>query len=248
VVIATPDPHHATALQQVLSWRPSVVVCEKPLALSLEDAERAVADYAAAGIPLIVNFSRRFDSTSRDLRAQIRSGVLGTFLWGTCKYSKGILHNGIHAFDFFNWFLGAPKSFSPIDRRFDYTAADPTVSAFVEFESGQVCFLAGNEREFSVFEIELAFTKGRFVLENSGHLLREYEVLDDPLFPGYRELFETRSSETKLAFAMQTLYGEVEDVLKDRVKALTSPARDSLACLKLVQSLIAAPLAERNLL
>jgi predicted dehydrogenase len=54
------------------------VVCQKPLAVSLEEAEQVVAECGAAGVPLYVNENWRWQTPIRALKEVLDSGVIGT--------------------------------------------------------------------------------------------------------------------------------------------------------------------------
>jgi myo-inositol 2-dehydrogenase/D-chiro-inositol 1-dehydrogenase len=61
VVIAAPARFH-TDLVVAAAAAGKAVFCEKPMALTLADADRAIAAAARAGVPLQVGFNRRFDA------------------------------------------------------------------------------------------------------------------------------------------------------------------------------------------
>ncbi|GLR57035.1 Gfo/Idh/MocA family oxidoreductase [Rhizobium indigoferae] len=77
VIIATPARFHTNVVVQAAEAG-KAVFCEKPMALTLEDAERAVAAANAAGIPLQVGFNRRWDQAFAEGRAAIDAGKVGT--------------------------------------------------------------------------------------------------------------------------------------------------------------------------
>ena len=54
------------------------VLCEKPLALNLEDCDRAVAAADRAGVALMVGHVRRFDSGNLEAKRWIDRGAIGT--------------------------------------------------------------------------------------------------------------------------------------------------------------------------
>jgi predicted dehydrogenase len=77
VVFATPHRQH---VQQVLSAAAAGkhVFVEKPFALSVADATRAIQAAEAAGIVLAVGFNRRFHPSMGLLRQAVRDGTFGT--------------------------------------------------------------------------------------------------------------------------------------------------------------------------
>jgi myo-inositol 2-dehydrogenase/D-chiro-inositol 1-dehydrogenase len=77
VVIAASTPAHAD-LVVAASSAGKAVFCEKPMALSLLDADRAIAAADAAGVPLQVGFNRRFAADFAAARAAVDAGQIGT--------------------------------------------------------------------------------------------------------------------------------------------------------------------------
>jgi myo-inositol 2-dehydrogenase / D-chiro-inositol 1-dehydrogenase len=63
------------------------VFCEKPIADTLADADRAIRAVGAAGVPLQIGFQRRFDSGFLQARELVVSGTLGSvqlLRWISC--------------------------------------------------------------------------------------------------------------------------------------------------------------------
>jgi myo-inositol 2-dehydrogenase/D-chiro-inositol 1-dehydrogenase len=77
VIIATPARFHTNLLVQAAEAGKHVF-CEKPMALNLEDADRAVAAIKAAGVALQIGFNRRWDQSFAEGRAAIDAGRVGT--------------------------------------------------------------------------------------------------------------------------------------------------------------------------
>jgi myo-inositol 2-dehydrogenase/D-chiro-inositol 1-dehydrogenase len=116
VIIASPAFTH-TDLVVAAAQAGKAVFVEKPMALTLEDADRAIAASAEAGVPLQVGFNRRF---SRDFAAAdrlVREGKVGTpQLLRSLTRDPGLTNPGavkpwtifnetlIHDFDTLNWF------------------------------------------------------------------------------------------------------------------------------------------------
>jgi myo-inositol 2-dehydrogenase/D-chiro-inositol 1-dehydrogenase len=77
VVIAAPARFHADLIEAAAAAG-KAVFCEKPTALTLADADRAIAAARTAGVPLQAGFNRRFDRAFRAGREAVMSGRLGT--------------------------------------------------------------------------------------------------------------------------------------------------------------------------
>lgn len=76
VIIATPARFHTNVLVQAAEAG-KAIFCEKPMALTLEDADRAIAAARSAGVPLQVGFNRRWDQAFSEGRAAIDAGKVG---------------------------------------------------------------------------------------------------------------------------------------------------------------------------
>ena len=103
------------------------MLCEKPVGVRPEDAERATRAAAQAGVLLQVGYWRRFVPELRQLREQIAAGELGQISLLSCmqwdselpselfrSHAGGIMVDmGVHEFDQVRWLLGdefAPES------------------------------------------------------------------------------------------------------------------------------------------
>lgn len=116
VVIASPDFTHADlALACVAAGKP--VLCEKPLAVTADDARRVVDAEVALGRRLVqVGFNRRFDPGFLDLKGSIDDGTVGDVRVvhgihrnasnSTSTDDAGLVTGSmIHEFDTFRWLL-----------------------------------------------------------------------------------------------------------------------------------------------
>lgn len=120
VVIATRHDSHA-ALALAAARAGKHVFVEKPLALSVADAEAVVAAAERAGVLVAVGFNRRCSAHARALRAAMASiagpkmityrcnaGALPAGHWAVDPHEGGgrILGEAVHFFDLCMWLLG----------------------------------------------------------------------------------------------------------------------------------------------
>jgi len=77
VVIATPDKFHAGAVKTAAAAGKDIL-CEKPLALNIPDAEECVQAVARAGVRMQVGFMRRYDPAYSAAMKRIEAGEIGT--------------------------------------------------------------------------------------------------------------------------------------------------------------------------
>jgi predicted dehydrogenase len=76
IYIATPTQYHTEHTLMALEHRKHVVL-EKPMALSLTDADAMIAAAARHGVQLVVGHSHSFEPPIRKIREIVRSGELG---------------------------------------------------------------------------------------------------------------------------------------------------------------------------
>jgi predicted dehydrogenase len=106
------------------------VLCEKPMATKLADAEAMVRAAKRARRRLMINMSYRFSPLQQEMHRRIQSGELGGIYYAKSHYTRrnGIplganswfvrkraagggasLDLGVHAFDLVWWLMGCPK-------------------------------------------------------------------------------------------------------------------------------------------
>ncbi|TDU01969.1 myo-inositol 2-dehydrogenase/D-chiro-inositol 1-dehydrogenase [Streptomyces sp. 846.5] len=77
VVIATPARTHAD-LVEAAARAGKAVYCEKPMAVTLAEADRAISAAEEAGVALQVGFNRRYDAGFRAAHDKVAAGGIGT--------------------------------------------------------------------------------------------------------------------------------------------------------------------------
>lgn len=75
-VICTPSDSHADLIELAVDLGVPVL-CEKPIAMNLTDADRAVAAVSEGDVPVQIGFNRRFDVGYRRARDLVADGSLG---------------------------------------------------------------------------------------------------------------------------------------------------------------------------
>jgi len=131
VVIATPEYLHCEQVEAAAAAGKHIL-CEKPMAQSVAEADRMIAAAARAGVHLLIGHSRRFTRRYMEIRAAVDRGDIGTVrlmrenerrprmksgeqVWWTPKHwtgnpnvSQGVaMLNAIHEADLLRWFIGA---------------------------------------------------------------------------------------------------------------------------------------------
>jgi predicted dehydrogenase len=230
VTLAVTTEVRAALLLRALAYRPKVVIAEKPLTSAMKDAEESVFAYRAAGVPLIVNYSRRFVPTWQSLR-----GISAVSC--VIKYAKGVRHNGTHAIDLCRMLFGELLHVQPLASKADFWKEDPTVSAFLSFERCPEVFLQGlDERNQTLFEVDIIGAGFRFVVDMDGRRLRRFELQSSVGVPPGVRLVEVGSENTGAGFAMLNLLRHAVEVANG-AQPLCS-GEDALAAQAIAQQLL----------
>jgi len=120
VLISTPDKFHAKAIELAAAAGKDIL-CEKPIALNLADAHRALEAVAKAGVRLQIGFMRHYDPAYAAAMKRVEAGEIGDPVVfksvGRDKdvpplaaYQSGIngmvfYNNTIHDFDLARWLM-----------------------------------------------------------------------------------------------------------------------------------------------
>jgi predicted dehydrogenase len=163
VVIATP-PHVTPGIARQALAAGAHVLCEKPLAVTLADADLLVAQVQATSLVLQVGFKNRFSPLVLALRRLIDDGRLGEPLlfriaafdetYGPADelhtarirgfLAKGapVIHEGGHWADLLNWLLGPPVAVSATSHRSQPSFPAPNYHcAAIEYADGSLAKL-----------------------------------------------------------------------------------------------------------
>ena len=123
VDICTPHPSHAELAIKALQAGKHVI-CEKPMALKIEDAARMMEVAKKTGRHLYIGHTRRFDRRWVEVKQQLKSGRVGEPVaarwnerswagfpadnWRWKPLNGGVLMDlGVHVADLFTWFFEA---------------------------------------------------------------------------------------------------------------------------------------------
>lgn len=239
ISVCTPDNAHVTALLKIAAFKPAIVICEKPIAVSFPDAELVVKIFVQKRIPLLINQTLRFDVKMQEIQRGLQRGAYGPVISASAFYAKGILHNGIHVVDLARFLFGEVNEARVLFVRKDVPGQDKTVGGFLRLaRCPQFFMMAGDERVTSIYEFDILCEKRRFRITDAGFVMSKQMVVADPLFTGYRMLSKPKTSATGLGNAMLTLVDHaVRNV--ERHTPLLCTASDALRSYSICAKLLA---------
>lgn len=196
ISICSPTHFHADHLRQALLLKPRLVFCEKPMTAILLDSQELAIRYREAGIPLLINYTRRWDERVRTIREELNRGDWGCIRSVSAVYNKGLLNNGSHMLDLLTMLLGCLTIIAVGPSSADMWEADPSIPVILRSERGVTVTLnCGHAADYALFELELVTERGTIRMENGGLDWSIRHVRPSPLFPSYQILSEpTRQS------------------------------------------------------
>ncbi len=189
ISVCSPTSEHYRSVKVAIALNPRLIFCEKPLAPQLSQASELVEACRLAGIPLAVNYTRRWDTDLVQLAADLKNGVWGAVRSVTGVYTKGILNNGSHMVDLLHLLFG------PLDVQvvgspvYDGFPDDPSVAVTLATSDHiPVQLSCADARDYSIFELQIVAEKGVITMEDGGLLWRIRHVVESPTFLNYRSL------------------------------------------------------------
>jgi predicted dehydrogenase len=177
ISVATPDDRHAQIVVDAVDAGVRGIICEKPIASTLADADRMIAAVEAAGIPMLVDHTRRWMFPWVQVAEVIASGEIGDVQRIVANQGGPramLFRNGTHMFDTILWYAGgtptavyaiAEAGFESYPPRYASDGGhdpdtDPAMSVVVEFDNGVRAFWNMCKTMPQVFTLEVLGTAG----------------------------------------------------------------------------------------
>lgn len=202
VTICTPHYLHAHMTLEAAAAGKHVLV-EKPMAITVEEADRMIAACQEAGVKLGVVFQSRFDPLAHKLKEALDEGLLGKLLlasttmkwyrtdeyyrsgeWrGTWAQEGGgaLINQAIHCIDLLRWMAGPVKTITGHMATLAHDIEVEDVAfAILEYESGALGMIEGTTVAYPGFaeRLEFSATNGSVIYDKGNGKLHWY--LKDP--------------------------------------------------------------------
>lgn len=189
IALAASTPLHASLFESIAaSRRPRAVICEKPMGGTVAEARAIAHASEERGIPVVVNYFRRFEPGAEDVREILAGSSFAGELKGTAWYSKGLVNNASHLIDLLRHWLGEVVGSEVISAGRNLAPFGPEPDFVLTFSRGRVVFQAAREEAYSLGELDLIADGGRLQYLDWGIRIRYSTVEPDPNFSGYRRL------------------------------------------------------------
>ena len=238
ISICSPTDYHGAHLEQVLALNPKLVFCEKPLHSDALGAQKIVEVYKRHNVHLMVNYSRRFDTSVVSFKQSITEGEFGELRAVSGWYNKGLLNNGSHLLDLLIFLFGNLSIEHVGDALYDYNLTDPSLPLVLATSEGiSIALSCGNSNDFSLIELEFLFSNARVKMLNGGRQWSVEGVIEDAIFKGYKSLGPSKVSDGEYMQVFQNALSNIHNCLSKQ-RQLKSSGEDALCVMNLYSEIL----------
>ena len=187
VVIASPTSTHLeTCLQVVNHLKPSAILIEKPVGLKLVESKEIIKCFHE--IPtVVVNYQRNYNPK---IIQQVTDTIGLGYSKGVVYYSNGAINNASHGLALLISVLGSPTNTFRASNATKNHPSEIDLDFVVEFGETRIFFIATEEKNYSMFRIELFGPMGSWIYD-AGLERSEMRVrIEDPIYVGRFSLTE----------------------------------------------------------
>jgi predicted dehydrogenase len=241
--VVTPDNLHAQHVVDALMAGVPRVFCEKPLSISLEDADQVVEVAERLGATVSVNYTRRWIPEYVEARAQLRAGAIGELSQVIIQVGGPramLFRNLTHPIDLMSyfaeddadWVIGELEEGVGEYREYRGDGHDPSLepgaNAYVKFRSGVRGYLAAQKNMPVGEAYHMVGTTGRITIDSDG--LR----IHTPSAQG------TQTRRLIPQFTVAGMAAAVQEILRchESGRAVSSSPREARRAVAIVQAIL----------
>jgi len=238
VIISTPHHlHYSMVLESVKSGKN--VLVDKPMAVSLKEADEMIEEARRKGVKLGVNFQSRFDPTFRKVKEAVEEQRFGRLILGEAAvkwfrtqeyYDKSpwrgswntegggaLINQAIHTIDLLVWIMGPPRYlWGQIDTVGHKIEVEDLAVAAIRFENGALGIIEGSTAIYPGLPTRLKVhgTEGTAIVE--GEVLKRWSII------GEEEIVSEEAKEGLKSWARPDLAPATNhaSLIKDFVQAI----------------------------
>ncbi len=260
VAIATESGKHAAIALDCIAAGCNLII-EKPIALSIADADAIVDAGKKAGVVVCANHQNRFNKSVQKIRDALENGRFGKMFYGTahirwCRdreyYSKAewrgtwdqdggaLMNQCIHNIDLLRWMMGneIDTVMGMTDRlNHDYIEAEDLGIALIKFKNGSYGIVEGTTDIYPKNLEETLYLFGQNGTIKAGgtsvNKIEEWRFADDLDDPEQVKTQFAENPPNVYGFGHTPLYADVVDAIKNHRDPYVS-AEDGRRALELV--------------
>ena len=159
IIIATTTNTHLKILLEIVQiYKPSTIICEKPMSGNFQDAKKILEICTKNKIKLFVNYFRVSDPISLIIKKMVKNYKENKLIKINAWYSKGLINNGSHLLNLFQFIFGKVVSLDII--KSDITKKkDLNPDIKIEFKKCIVVLRAAWGKNFSILDFDMLSSK-----------------------------------------------------------------------------------------
>jgi len=237
VSIAADSASHFSLVKLAAKYKTPAILCEKPIAQSIKQAEEMIKTCKKNKSLLFINHQRRFDPLLQQWQIKIRNGLIGKIVQVNCYYYNGLLNSGTHVVDLLRFFLGEVdwvKGF--INKETSWKKDDDNIDALIKFKNGALATLQTLPKNYGLSDYHFYGEKGYFAIKNLGYEIEYKKSIENKYCKGFYQLSDNIEKEGKPRSLVNSVVNHVVFCLDGKTKQV-SKGEDGLAALKVIFAL-----------
>lgn len=223
ISICTPTHVRLPVFLDILKFKPRLVIIEKPISSSVEEALEIKNIADANKIKLYINYMRRVEPCFAELKKRLfDAGDVSNIV---VHYTNGLFTNASHFINLMLFFFKKPSSIMVLD--IQKTNSDYAADFIMKYDGFSVYFATHKNIDYSLGEVDIICNNRRYCIYDWGFNVKFFESAKDPLFPELKALKETDDFEypqmnvymkhvaghIKKMLLCEYEYGDVEDAI-----------------------------------
>jgi len=237
IVVSVPTEYHHPAMLDIFNiiteteYKSKLILCEKPFTDNLAKAAQLEFLFSSLKIPIMVDYSRRFDHRITCLRERLLNNQ--PIYHATLTYARGFKRDASHGIDLFNYFFGTfleGKILNDKEAIMDFSENDPTYAAYLSYEYCPHVFLRPIDgRDYDIFDIDIYCKGQRFNFVDHGKLMNTYIARPEGTYGDYNSIYHIPigTNETNLTSSLSLLVENAYDYISTG-SSLKCTSKDAL--------------------
>lgn len=184
VSVCTTARPRAGIVKEVAGAGVKAIWAEKPIAISLQDADAMVDFCRQQGVALAINCARRWNPFFSTARRLIEAGELGNLLQVTGYGQCSLSHNGSHLIDTVCYLAGGRVQWVFGEMESDAAAAsdnDLMGNGYLAFDNGVRAYVRAMPTGAARWEFDVIGERGRIRLVADGHQVEWFRMIEGGL-------------------------------------------------------------------
>jgi len=200
VSVIIPDHLHTAPVLAAIEFGVRGILCEKPLATSVDEADQIVETAARSGVVICVDYTRRWMPDFVEARRLVREGAIGRLSQIVLEFGGPramLFRNHTHMIDLLNYYAEADPEWVIAELETAWSgygtayrgdggtdpATDPGANYYVAFANGVRAYVTGMKDSAPDLRVDLIGVRGRLTIDKEGFRLVTSETDDARLRP-----------------------------------------------------------------